>query len=190
MMRKPILILAFCLCCFSAISAQHANLQKMDSIQRNKYLKEVAFNIAKTFGPDYVPLFKNVTISGIQKFKSGNGEYIRPEEKKYIGRAYYKVTFFEDSIKKWYQYQYDPAKPDDTPKKMERETYAARVKIWADNGEPLSVDYQSGWGYTFLKKSYLEQTGKQPTDSSDGCPKKITTVPLPPKAQDGELICY
>lgn len=101
---------------------------KRPEVLDNSTLVNSARNVALTFGPAYVPYFKEANVSDVQVFKKedygGDG---RPQIRKQIGRKFYTVTFTYDSTAVKFDFG-----------------FAARVRIWKDTGEPLDVIFGNG----------------------------------------------
>ena len=118
--------------------------------------------MALTFGPAYVPFFKEANVSDVQVFKKKDyGGDSRPQIRKQIGRKFYTVTFTYDSTAVKFDFG-----------------FAARVRIWKDTGEPLDVIFGNGWGRNFLFKTFVEQTNHSPNDYEKVASDSIVKVPL------------
>ena len=71
---------------------------KRPEVLDNSTLVNSARNVALTFGPAYVPFFKEANVSDVQVFKKKDyGGDSRPQIRKQIGRKFYTVTFTYDS---------------------------------------------------------------------------------------------
>ena len=115
---------------------------KRPEVLDNSTLVNSARNVALTFGPAYVPFFKEANVSDVQVFKKKDyGGDSRPQIRKQIGRKFYTVTFTYDSTAVKFDFG-----------------FAARVRIWKDTGEPLDVIFGNGWGRNFFFLSFKEQT--------------------------------
>ena len=64
---------------------------KRPEVLDNSTLVNSARNVALTFGPAYVPFFKEANVSDVQVFKKNKDS--RPQIRKQIGRKFYTVTF-------------------------------------------------------------------------------------------------
>ena len=120
---------------------------KRPEVLDNSTLVNSARNVALTFGPAYVPFFKEANVSDVQVFQKEDYGDSFPEIKKQIGRKFYTVTFTYDSTAVKFDFG-----------------FAARVRIWKDTGEPLDVIFGNGWGRNFLFKTFVEQTNHSPND--------------------------
>lgn len=125
---------------FNAI-AQTSDLGKMTVKSRNKYLINIANDVSKTFGPGYVAYFGEPVISEAMKLDKNEFGDSQEEFINNIGREYYVVTFPYDSAKVKLDFN-----------------FAAKVRVWKDNGEPLDVTFGNGFGRNFLILSYANQT--------------------------------
>ena len=144
-----------------ALYAQSLNLTKRTDVPKKACLIETAKNVAMTYGPAYVPFFKDAKISEVQVFqKEDYGDSI-PELKKQIGRKYYTITFTYDSTS--VKFAFD---------------YAAQVRIWKDTGEPLDVIFGNGMGRNFLFLNFKEQTDHSAKKRMRVAPGRIEQVPL------------
>lgn len=65
---------------------------KRPEVLDNSTLVNSARNVALTFGPAYVPFFKEANVSDVQVFQKEDYGDSFPEIKKQIGRKYYTVT--------------------------------------------------------------------------------------------------
>ena len=135
---------------------------KRPEVLDNSTLVNSARNVALTFGPAYVPFFKEANVSDVQVFKKKDyGGDSRPQIRKQIGRKFYTVTFTYDSTAVKFDFG-----------------FAARVRIWKDTGEPLDVIFGNGWGRNFLFKTFVEQTNHSPNDYEKVASDSIVKVPL------------
>lgn len=66
---------------------------KRPEVLDNSTLVNSARNVALTFGPAYVPFFKEANVSDVQVFKKEDYGDSRPQIRKQIGRKFYTVTF-------------------------------------------------------------------------------------------------
>ena len=71
---------------------------KRPEVLDNSTLVNSARNVALTFGPAYVPFFKEANVSDVQVFKKEDYGDSRPQIRKQIGRKFYTVTFTYDSV--------------------------------------------------------------------------------------------
>ena len=134
---------------------------KRPEVLDNSTLVNSARNVALTFGPAYVPFFKEANVSDVQVFKKEDYGDSRPQIRKQIGRKFYTVTFTYDSTAVKFDFG-----------------FAARVRIWKDTGEPLDVIFGNGWGRNFLFKTFVEQTNHSPNDYEKVASDSIVKVPL------------
>ena len=134
---------------------------KRPEVLDNSTLVNSARNVALTFGPAYVPYFKEANVSDVQVFKKDDYGDSRPQIRKQIGRKFYTVTFTYDSTAVKFDFG-----------------FAARVRIWKDTGEPLDVIFGNGWGRNFLFLSFKEQTNHSPNDYEKVASDSIVKVPL------------
>ena len=93
---------------------------KRPEVLDNSTLVHSARNVALTFGPAYVPFFKEANVSDVQVFKKEDYGDSFSEIQKQFGRKYYTITFTYDSTAVKFDFG-----------------FAARVRIWKDTGEPL-----------------------------------------------------
>ena len=143
-----------------SVSAQSVNLGFLPTHARKKVLKEIAYNVAATFGPDYVPYFRKYHVSESKKFDrdsySGKDSLVT----KMFGKEYYMVVITK-------------------PKKARIGwNYAAKVRIWKDTGEPLDCTFPNMYGRNFLHSTLFQQTGKLPRDLKSKPTKHIDTFPV------------
>ena len=117
-------------CCISA-TCQNKNLSKMETKERNEFLLKIAKEATDIFGPGW---YQGTIIPDISDVKIYNDEFdMRPEIQKNNGRKYYTVKF-------WY---------DEKTKKEIGWSYASKVDVWEDNGEPLSIIFGDTYGIGF-----------------------------------------
>lgn len=138
---KHIFVLIFSLMFGLNAIAQTSDLGKMSMESRNNYLINIANNVSKTFGPDYVKYFGQPVISEVIKLDKNDFGDSKEEFRKNIGREYYVITFPYDNSK--VKLDFD---------------FAAKVRVWKDTGEPLDVVFGNGYGRNFLLLSYAHQT--------------------------------
>lgn len=138
---KKIFLLLFI---FWSTVVLYAQLSKqsnyIDSSKKDTLIK-TAKDVAMTFGPEYVPFFKDVEVSEAQVFQKEDYGDSFSEIKKQIGRQYYTITFTYDSTS--VRFAFD---------------YAAKVRIWKDTGTPLDVIFGNGMGRNFFFLSFKKQT--------------------------------
>lgn len=137
MKRLIITLISFCL--FSHSFSQMHHLENKDDSKRNKYLVQKAKEVIMAFGPDYYRDYKEPIISDITVFPETFKNDPVLKDKKLFGRKYYSVTYVYDTSVENLKY-----------------SIAARVNIWADNGQPASVFFGSGFGHNFYKVTYKE----------------------------------
>ena len=159
-MRKVLFIIVF-VGGMMSLYAQSLKLNKYFEDSDKKTLIRTAKNVALTFGPAYVPFFKEANVSDVQVFKKEDYGDSRPQIRKQIGRKFYTVTFTYDSTAVKFDFG-----------------FAARVRIWKDTGEPLDVIFGNGWGRNFLFKTFVEQTNHSPNDYEKVASDSIVKVPL------------
>ena len=137
-MNRYILILCLMVIPLFAQS-QKRNLEQMSDEERKTYLKVLAVEVVKNFGPEWYrdDLIPEVSDSTIM-FDETEDDYDQKEIYSNYGRHYYSVAL-----------KY-------TPEVQKELIYrnAANVQIWADDGEPLGIDFGNMMGYNFLFVSY------------------------------------
>ena len=112
------------------IMAFSQNLDNLPTEKRDSLLKAMSKEIILKYGPGYYREYKEPTIKRIVVPASDtNPEGIN------VGRAFYTIIY-------WY---------DKTKERLE-EDFAAKVKIWADTGEPASVLFGCNYGYILDRK--------------------------------------
>lgn len=129
-------LVLFLMSMFPLLSISAQNLEKMDSVQRNKYLIDLSSEVIKTMGPGYYRNTHPTISEGV--FKSNDG---RAKIKKNIGRKYYEIKYPYDKSKETLEFD-----------------FSAKVRIWKDTGEPCDVIFGNGYGKNFFFSSYKEQT--------------------------------
>ena len=159
-MRKVLFIIVF-VGGMMSLYAQSLKLNKYFEDSDKKTLIRTAKNVALTFGPAYVPFFKEANVSDVQVFKKEDYGDSRPQIRKQIGRKFYTVTFTYDSTAVKFDFG-----------------FAARVRIWKDTGKPLDVIFGNGWGRNFFFKTFVEQTNHSPNDYEKVASDSIVKVPL------------
>lgn len=87
-------LVLFLMSMFPLLSISAQNLEKMDSVQRNKYLIDLSSEVIKTMGPGYYRNTHPTISEGV--FKSNDG---RAKIKKNIGRKYYEIKYPYDKSK-------------------------------------------------------------------------------------------
>lgn len=129
-------LVLFLMSMFPLLSISAQNLEKMDSVQRNKYLIDLSSEVIKTMGPGYYRNTHPTISEGV--FKSNDG---RAKVKNNIGRKYYEIKYPYDKSKETLEFD-----------------FSAKVRIWKDTGEPCDVIFGNGYGKNFFFSSYKEQT--------------------------------
>ena len=120
-------------------------LSDWEEAKRTEYLTQKAKEVMLTFGPDWYQEPMKVNISELKEFDihmMGKREQTIP----HFGRKYYTVTF-----------RYDRKKEPDW-------TYAAKVDIWEDDGEPFSIIYGDSYGFGSLSTPYTEWIKEEERD--------------------------
>lgn len=120
-------LVLFLMSMFPLLSISAQNLEKMDSVQRNKYLIDLSSEVIKTMGPGYYRNTHPTISEGV--FKSNDG---RAKIKKNIGRKYYEIKYPYDKSKETLEFD-----------------FSAKVRIWKDTGEPCDVIFGNGYGKNF-----------------------------------------
>ena len=136
---KHYIILLFFLSLCNPIFSQMGNLDKKAESKRNDYLMKISKEVILSFGPDYYRDYKDPVISELIVFPETFKNDPVLKDKEFFGRKYYTVT-----------YQYDQS--------VETLLYgfAAKVDIWADDGQPKEVRFGSGYGHNFYVVSYKD----------------------------------
>lgn len=134
-----IFILAFTVIPPCGIYAQASKNCRACASARDSLI-HVARDVAMTFGPAYVPFFKDVEISEAKIFQRDDYGDSRRKIRKQMGREYYEVVFTYDSTTVRFAFN-----------------YAAKVRIWKDTGTPLDVIFGNGMGRNFFFKSFKTQ---------------------------------
>lgn len=123
--------------------AQVTDLKQMNEQTRYAYLEKKAREIIKNFGPDYnrdsiALIISNDTHTFFYDIneRSASSE-IEPLLIKNNGRQYYEVIC-----------------PCDTLKEKLSWGFAAKIKIWEDDGQPLEVIFGNGIGKNFFSRPY------------------------------------
>ena len=140
---KRIVVLLFTLLpiCMMGQSVQTTDLSRMTEKERNEYLIKIAKEVTQNFGPGW---YRESVIPSISEIKECD-ESLMPKNpqldlRKNIGRKYYIVTFdYDEKTRRKYVC-----------------SYASKVRIWADNGEPLGVIFGNTYGVHFFGKSYKQ----------------------------------
>lgn len=120
-------LVLFLMSMFPLLSISAQNLEKMDSVQRNKYLIDLSSEVIKTMGPGYYRNTHPMISEGV--FISNDG---RAKIKKNIGRKYYEIKYPYDKSKETLEFD-----------------FSAKVRIWKDTGEPCDVIFGNGYGKNF-----------------------------------------
>ena len=113
-------------------------LSQMDSVKRYNYLVKLSSEVVKNFGSGYYREYKKPEISELRVFSDSS--YQRPEFMRNIGRKYYTVTFPSNTLEE----------------QLEWRSYAAKVDVWDDDGEPKGVMFGHGLGYGFELRPYRD----------------------------------
>lgn len=135
-----------------ATLAQPKDLSKLSEKSRNKFLIKTAKKVTKDFGPDYCRLFEKAVIDGPVEYKAESYFKDREEFSRCNGRRYYTVTMHYDESKVYLPNH-----------------FASQVRIWEDDGTPMSVILgESEAAVHFFVTSY-DQWKK------DGIPDRLIT---------------
>lgn len=94
-------LVLFLMSMFPLLSISAQNLEKMDSVQRNKYLIDLSSEVIKTMGPGYYRNTHPTISEGV--FKSNDG---RAKIKKNIGRKYYEIKYPYDKSKETLEFDF------------------------------------------------------------------------------------
>lgn len=123
------------------IEAQEIDLNKMTETARKEYLLKIAKEVTQNFGPGWYRDSVIPSISDLMVFdERPMSETPQLDLSKNIGRKYYIVTFdYDEKTRRKYVW-----------------SYASKVRIWADNGEPLAITFGNTYGVHFLGKSYKQ----------------------------------
>lgn len=136
-MMKSIAIVAMMVCSLS-MSAQTVNFKAMRPEKRNEYMIKLAKEIIMNFGPGYYrEVEEPKVLEEIKTFDVPEG--CDEEQMRCNGRKYYEVQMVYDKNKERLAWG-----------------YAAKVRIWADDGEPFYVTFGNGMGVNFIYRSYRE----------------------------------
>ena len=106
------------------------NLETLTAGERRAYLTRMADSVVMRFGPGYYRKVKPHVIRRIVVGEPADSISSADMYDFHEGRAYYMVDY-----------------PYDTSYEFFNWGYAARVCIWADNGEAYSVMFGNGWGF-------------------------------------------
>lgn len=136
-MRKVLSTFLF-LTIYITLCAQ--NLDNLPTEKRDSLLKAKSKEIILRYGPGYYREYKAPTIERIVVPPSETN----PEGTN-VGRAFYTIIY-------WY---------DKTKERLE-EDFAAKVKIWADTGEPASVLFGCNYGYILDRKKTRDPKEQPP----------------------------
>lgn len=158
---KKIFLLLFIFWSIVTVYAQQLKQSShIDSSKKNALI-ETAKNVAMTFGPAYIPYFKDAEVSEAQVFQKEDYGGSFSEIRKQIGRKYYTVIFTYDSTS--VRFAFD---------------YAAKVRIWKDTSTPLDVIFGNGMGRNFLFHSFKKQTKRISQKGKKRAAHLIEQVPL------------
>lgn len=94
-------LVLFLMSMFPLLSISAQNLEKMDSVQRNKYLIDLSSEVIKTMGPGYYRNTHPTISEGV--FISNDG---RAKIKKNIGRKYYEIKYPYDKSKETLEFDF------------------------------------------------------------------------------------
>lgn len=145
MMRTFIIFVSLFICI--EIPAQQTDLRLLSKQERNEYLLNLATEIVLNYGPDFYRPELPPKISGAKTYREldANNDGLR----KRLGQRYYLVTFSYDK-----------------KKELLHEDFAARIRIWENDGEPSLAEFGTGVGRHFFLKSYwqLKKEGIKPED--------------------------
>lgn len=158
---KKFLLLLFMFLGTVALYAQLSKQNNSIDTSKKETLIKTAKNVAMTFGPAYVPFFKDVEVTGGQVFQKEDYGDSFPEIRKRIGRKYYTVIFTYDSTS--VRFAFD---------------YAAKVRIWKDTSTPLDVIFGNGMGRNFLFQSFKKQAKRFSQKGKKRAAHLIEQVPL------------
>ena len=124
-----------------SIAAQSTDLRTMSITSRNSYLINLAREVTQNFGPGWFRESVIPSISDIQVCDENQmPRNSQLDLSKNIGRKYYIVTFsYDEQTRRKYVW-----------------TYASKVRIWADNGEPFGITFGNTYGVHFFGKSYQQ----------------------------------
>lgn len=136
---KKILLLTSILLGYT-ITVFSQNLDNIPTEKRDSLLKAKSKEIILRYGPGYYREYKAPTIERIVVPPSETN----PEGTN-VGRAFYTIIY-------WY---------DKTKERLE-EDFAAKVKIWADTGEPTSVLFGCNYGYILDRKKTRDPKEQPP----------------------------
>ena len=136
-MQRILSILLF-LTIYITLCAQ--NLDNLPTEKRDSLFKAKSKEIILRYGPGYYREYKAPTIERIVVPPSETN----PEGTN-VGRAFYTIIY-------WY---------DKTKERLE-EDFAAKVKIWADTGEPASVLFVCNYGYILDRKKTRDPKEQPP----------------------------
>lgn len=126
-----------------SLTAQVINLGQMNKQERHAYLVKKSIEVIKNFGPGYyregaAPIISDYTHSFFYDTKEMlTAPEIEPILVKNNGRKYYEVIC-----------------PYDTLTERLSWDFAAKIKIWEDDGQPIEVIFGNGIGVNFFARSY------------------------------------
>ena len=140
-MKQISIILLAIILCNANMEAQEIDLNKMTEEARNEYLLKIAKEVTQKFGPGWYRESVIPSISDLKVFgERPMSETSQLDFRKNIGRKYYIVTFnYDEKTRKKYVW-----------------SYASKVRIWADNGDPFVISFGNTYGVHFLGKSYKQ----------------------------------
>jgi len=156
------------LSCVSFI-AQAADLRKVSKNQRKEYLINKAIEVTKNFGPEWYEQGSLIPqVMGPLTFEEEEAD--SPEEKRCVGRQYYRVKLYYD----------------EATRKAIRWRYCSSVNIWVDDGEPFVIIFGHNFGLHFFTIPYDEwiKAGVQKEDQIKFKKMVIPDIGLPKKNLD------
>ena len=133
---KTILFILCTLLPVGMMGQEAKDFASMKKAEREAYMINLAMEVAQNFGPDYCK--EPLTAKILKPVAFDTKSNLNPEVAKNHGRKYYTVELR-------YAHRSVPIY-----------VYAAKVKIWADTGEPSGVLFGNGWGKPFMETSYKD----------------------------------
>ena len=126
-----------------SLTAQIANLKQMNEQERHEYLVKKSKEVINNFGPGYfrenmAPIVSDDTHTFYYNTNEMDvASEIEPILKKNNGRKYYEVICPYDTL-------------------IERLSwdFAAKIRIWEDDGQPIEIFFGNGIGINFLSRPY------------------------------------
>ena len=135
------LIFTLVLAMLSSVAVAQTDLSKLKQKDRDEYLEKVSKEVISHFGERVIDDCQICKISGPLEFTEkdlGSNENTKP----HFGKKYYMVKYTSE------QKRYD----------------FVTVKIWEHDGEPLSVYFDGGMGFSFIKIPFKDYTKKYPKE--------------------------